>query len=94
MYHAMRACVYLSNEGDDHQEHSKLPQHIPTDFPSGGWEQILKDARVARNTADYDPYPLLGSGGWKTQALTLRLQAGQLIKESRRYLNSKGCKIS
>lgn len=94
MYHAMRASVYLFYEGDDYQEHIKLPQHIPADFPGAGWQQILKDARLARNAADYDPYPIIGSGGWKKQALELRVRAGELIKESRTYLNSKGCNLS
>jgi uncharacterized protein (UPF0332 family) len=93
MYHAMRACVYLFHEGDDHQEHSKLPQYIPADFPGTDWQQILKDARLARNIADYDPYPMMGRGGWKKQALDLRRRASQLIMESKTYLKSKGCKL-
>ena len=27
-------CAYMFHGGDDYEEHSKLPSHIPTDFPT------------------------------------------------------------
>jgi hypothetical protein len=92
MYHAMRPCAFLFYQGDDHEEHSQLPLHIPADFPDKSWQSRLKDARLARNVADYDPYPLKG-GGWKKQALTLDSDSEQLVVQARAYLKSNGCKI-
>ena len=91
MYHAMRACAFLFYEGDDHEDHSKLPLHIPQDFPNKSWQQTLKDARLARNIADYEPYPM--GNGWRRQALALHSQADQLIIEAKTYLTNKGCKL-
>src|ERR1700682_5615167 len=49
MYHALRACVYVSHGGDDHQGHTELPQHIPADFaPGEDWQTKMKSARVTR----------------------------------------------
>ena len=33
MYHAMRACVFVSHQGDDHEQHSELPKY-KLSFPS------------------------------------------------------------
>src|SRR5882724_3495972 len=50
MYHALRACAYVFHNGDDHEAHSTLPQHLPADFAVGeNWEGKLKDARLIRN---------------------------------------------
>jgi hypothetical protein len=48
MYHAMRASVFIDKEGDDHEEHSKLPLQVPMDFDPMGvdWQIKLKDARL------------------------------------------------
>ena len=94
MYHAMRACVFLSSSGDDHEEHSKLPLHIPSDFDQGGvgWQVKLKDARLARNRADYEPYPKANTA-WRGTALTLQSDAEDLLKTSRLYLRAKGCSL-
>ncbi len=59
MYHAMRAVVYFHVTGDDHEQHSVLPRSMPADFPDADfWKNALKDARLRRNEADYDPYPM------------------------------------
>ena len=58
MYHAIRACVFVSHGDDDHQEHRELPLYIPRDFPlEPNWQNMLRNARVLRNRADYEPYP-------------------------------------
>lgn len=45
MYHAARAVAFYGHRGDDHQEHSKLPGKLPTDFPEQQkWENELKSA--------------------------------------------------
>jgi uncharacterized protein (UPF0332 family) len=93
MYHAFRATAYFFHQGDDHEEHSKLPAGIPPDFVNRqNWENDLKNARYERNRADYDPYP-------KNDA-TFRLAAEQLIQKSedlipivKAYLLAKGCRL-
>ncbi len=92
MYHAMRACVFLACPGDDHQEHSKLPLKIPGDFDPTGvdWQGKLKDARLARNRADYEPYPNRNAA-WRNTALTIESDAIHLLKVARIYLRKKGC---
>ena len=90
MYHAMRACVFVSHEGDDHQEHGKLPLHIPGDFPSGAnWQNMLRNARVLRNRADYEPYPK-SNIAWKQDALDLKQDADLFLSTTRTYLQNKG----
>ncbi|MDP9025113.1 MAG: hypothetical protein M3N13_07060 [Candidatus Eremiobacteraeota bacterium] len=34
MYHRLRAVVYYQNRGDDFEEHTALPKHLPGDFPA------------------------------------------------------------
>jgi uncharacterized protein (UPF0332 family) len=76
MYHALRATAFFVHEGDDHEEHVKLPSGIPEDFPSRAtWENDLKSARLDRNRADYDPYP--------KNDLMFKSMALDLIKKSR-----------
>jgi uncharacterized protein (UPF0332 family) len=93
MYQAMRACVFLFFQGDDYQDHAKLYLHIPKDFPSPSqWQSKLKDARLARNRADYDPYPR-GEKTWQTIAASLKADADVLLKEARQYLKNRGCTV-
>ncbi|SRR6266404_4268270 len=93
MYHALRACVYLSHGGDDHQGHTELPQHIPDDFaPGQDWQTKMKNARVTRNRADYDPYPKADTA-FRSDALSLKADTDQLIFLARQYLRGKGCTI-
>jgi uncharacterized protein (UPF0332 family) len=93
MYQAMRACMFLFYQGDDYQDHAKLYLNIPNDFPSAShWQGKLKDARLARNRADYDPYPS-GEKTWQTIAAILKTDADLLLKEARQYLKNRGCKV-
>lgn len=90
MYHAVRAVVFFTYGGDDNEEHSKLPNHIPSDFPSPAhWQNALKDARFKRNEADYDPYPLTDSM-FKKDAYAQLTLAQQLVKAAKAYLRMKG----
>ncbi len=91
MYHAMRAACYLYHKGDDYESHSKLPSHLPDDFPGNAdWTHTLKRARLDRNAADYDPYPK-SQAFWKGRAEGMLVDAKLLVKEVRKYLQSKGC---
>jgi uncharacterized protein (UPF0332 family) len=93
MYHALRATAFFAHKGDDHEEHSKLPQGIPTDFPDRAqWENDLKGARLERNRADYDPYPK-NDLMFKPIALGLIQKAEDLWPVVRSYLKKKGCSL-
>lgn len=91
MYHAMRAAAYVFHGGDDHESHSLLPSNVPGDFPNASlWRNELKDARLTRNAADYDPYPR-SRNYWYARARTMKRRANRLVRETRAYLRGKGC---
>ena len=93
MYHAVRAVVFLSYGGDDHEAHDKLPGQFPTDFNDRAtWENRLKTARLDRNRADYEPYPKSDTAFRATAFDTCRT-AENLIHECRTYLRSKRCHV-
>ena len=72
MYHAMRAAAYVYHDGDDYESHAKLPLNIPDDFPTAGaWQSTLKNARLNRNSADYDPYPKT-QNHWRVSAHVMK----------------------
>lgn len=89
MYHAARAATYLAIGGDDHEQHSVLPGKLPADFPkSDEWKNKLKDARLERNRADYDPYPG-GDVEFGDTAKRLVEDARSFMKLARAYLRTK-----
>ncbi|THV41993.1 HEPN domain-containing protein [Glycomyces buryatensis] len=91
MYHAARAVVYFNHGGDDHEKHSVLPGKLPDDFPrSSYWQNELKDARLNRNSADYDPYPESRSH-WHPLATALGVTAPAFLQIATQYLKQKGC---
>jgi uncharacterized protein (UPF0332 family) len=91
MYHAMRAVCYLHHGGDDYEAHSELPKHIPANFPNAAtWQNTLKNARLTRNAADYDPYPK-SQAIWRQSAQTIATDADSLVIEVRTYLRANGC---
>jgi uncharacterized protein (UPF0332 family) len=93
MYHAARALVFYVCEGDDHEEHSKLPANLPMDLPScADWRNKLKSARFERNKADYDPYPKSDRAFSKSASNTLK-DAEEFILVAKSYLRTKGCTL-
>ena len=93
MYHAIRAAAYLHYAGDDHQQHSDLPQKVPSDFPDyEKWANQLKSAREYRNQADYDPYPR-SQVYWRRVATLVTNDANELAPLTAKYLRAKGCKL-
>lgn len=92
MYHATRALSYYSMEGDDQEEHSKLPSGIPDDFPTRAhWENNLKSARLERNRADYDPYPKRDKNFKEAANLFVKM-SHVYLPMVRKYMMSKGWK--
>lgn len=91
MYHSMRAAAFVYYDGDDHESHSNLPTHVPDDFPNvATWKNTLKNARLTRNAADYDPYPRRVAH-WRKRALAIQSDADALLLETKQYLVAKGC---
>lgn len=91
MYHAMRAVVYFQSSGDDHEQHSQLAGKTPADFPNGAyWQNELKDARLRRNEADYNPYPATDRDFINT-ARHMRREAHSLLSDANTYLHANGC---
>ena len=89
MYHAARAASFIAFGGDDHEAHSALSQKFPVDFPDADvWKNRLKDARLERNRADYDPYPRRRSE-FHLVAPKMIGEAEEMIKLTREYLRKK-----
>ena len=93
MYHAGRAVSFCANSGDDYQDHSKLPSGIPKDFPNRDiWENALKNARLERNRADYEPYPRNDAHFSDTANEQIQL-AMEFLKLVKSYLHARGWQI-
>ena len=93
MYHHTRALVYFMHGGDDHEAHSKVATGIPNDFnDKADWQNKLRNARLDRNRADYDPFPL-ADGSYKPSAQRVMVDALALAVEVKAYLRAKGLVI-
>jgi hypothetical protein len=93
MYHAARAVAYLHHEGDDHEGHNDLHKGLPDDFPDVNlWKNALKDARLRRNEADYDPYPP-DDKAFRQHGRSQIIIADKFISEAEAYLRARGCPI-
>lgn len=89
LYHAARAASYISLGGDDYEQHTKLPTKFPDDFPNVAyWKNTLKDARLERNRADYDPYPR-GDIDFASSAVNFIAEARKFIGLTQQYIKSK-----
>ncbi len=92
LYHAFRAVAYFVNDGDDYEEHSRLPTGIPDDFGNADeWRNRLKHARLTRNRADYNAYPK-SDAAWRTDCERIAIMASTSIAACRNYLSGKGCR--
>jgi hypothetical protein len=93
MYHAARTVAYVFHQGDDHEGHMALHNALPGDFPDvDRWKNNLKDARVRRNEADYEPYPKPDSD-FAAVARSQLVTATSFLAEAENYLRTKGCPI-
>ncbi|NKY29189.1 hypothetical protein [Nocardia gamkensis] len=91
MYHGMRAVSFFAHSGDDFEAHNQLFKSIPKDFPSKELRaNELKDARLRRNEADYDPYPI-DDKYFQGVVRSLDPVANDFVSACRSYLASKGC---
>lgn len=93
MYHSARAVVFLAHQGDDFEAHDKLAGGMPADFPDvEKWKNELKEARLKRNEADYDPYPP-GHLPFRVMSFALFRSASEFATECSTYLEGKGCAL-
>ena len=93
MYHAMRACAFIYHKGDDFEEHRVLPLKLPKDFdPGTNWQNMLKNARLLRNRADYDAYPK-SDKAWRRHAVIIKIDADELLSKAKVFLTGKGCTL-
>lgn len=93
MYHAARSVSFIAHSGDNFQEHKDIYKGLPDDFPDVDvWRNNLKDARVRRNEADYDPYPVSESD-FKRLSKQLLNWATDFCDEAEVYLRNKGCAL-
>ena len=87
-YHAMRAATFKASGGDDYEKHSDLPGHLPEDLPDpAGSKNGLTTARLARNNADYDPYPK-ADAAFKSDAEATIEFAAAALRDARKYVRS------
>jgi uncharacterized protein (UPF0332 family) len=90
MYHAARAIVFAENGGDDYERHNILPRNLPPSLPdSTTRESELTDARLLRNQADYDAYPL-NETEWESDARALAVTAANFLQECESFASTNG----
>jgi uncharacterized protein (UPF0332 family) len=93
IYHSARAVSFLTHPGDDYEEHDKVANGLPADLPDVElWRNKIKDARLKRNEADYEPYMSSDPQFKRASAATLSL-AGDFIGVCSTYLRSQGCSV-
>jgi uncharacterized protein (UPF0332 family) len=87
-YHAMRAATFKATGGDDYEKHSELPANLPEDLPDpAASKNGLTTARLARNNADYDPYPKTDLAFRGDAEETIRFAASAL-RDARKYVRN------
>jgi uncharacterized protein (UPF0332 family) len=90
MYQAARAIVFAENRGDDYERHSILPRNLPTSMKGAAIrENKLVNARLLRNQADYDVYPM-SPGHWESDARTLAITAGEFVQACEDFALANG----
>ncbi|MFI9010516.1 HEPN domain-containing protein [Actinosynnema sp. NPDC053489] len=90
MYHAARAVVFAVEQGDDYERHNELPRHLPQGMPNVAKHEIsLTEARLLRNQADYDPYPV-SAADWETDARALAATAAQFVNDFESFAITNG----
>ncbi|MBQ1118597.1 HEPN domain-containing protein [Streptomyces sp. B15] len=90
MYHAARAIVYAENRGDDYERHNVLSRNLPSRLSdSATRESELTDARLLRNQADYDAYPL-NETEWENDARSLAITAASFLQCCESFASTNG----
>lgn len=90
MYHGARAIVFAENRGDDYERHNVLPRNLPANLPNAATRETeLIDARLLRNQADYDAYPL-NESDWEADARALAVTAANFLQDCESFASENG----
>lgn len=90
MYQAARAIVFAEVRGDDHERHNILPRNLPSNLVNAAArESELTDARLLRNQADYDVYPVSDSD-WEDDARGLAVIAADFLQACDDFASMNG----
>ncbi|MFF5424991.1 MULTISPECIES: HEPN domain-containing protein [unclassified Streptomyces] len=90
MYHAARAIVFAEKRGDDFERHHILPRNLPTNLPDKSVREVeLTNARLLRNQADYDAYPVSESE-WAGDARALSVAAANFMQACQDFASTNG----
>lgn len=90
MYHAARAITFAVNNGDDFQQHRVLPAHLPQNLTDRqALSAELTSARLLRNEADYDLYPV-NDEEWVSEARSLAGTASKFCEACENFALSEG----
>ncbi|WP_436785939.1 hypothetical protein [Yinghuangia sp. YIM S10712] len=90
MYQAARAVVFAEIKGDDHERHNILPRNLPQHLTDVAMREAeLTDARLLRNQADYDVYPI-GEPSWESDARGLAVTAANFVQSCETFASSNG----
>lgn len=90
MFQACRAVVFVDYGGDDKNAHQELPKHLPPGFQSRSrFVNDLKNARVHRNGADYDPLPV-EIDYWRPIADAVRANCADFLGACESFLKERG----
>lgn len=93
MYHAARSVVFLNHKGDDFEDHDKVANNLPRDFPGiERWQNDFKEARLKRNEADYEPYPTKDSA-FSSVSIALLNSSEEFSVVCSSYLRGQGCDL-
>jgi uncharacterized protein (UPF0332 family) len=93
IYHSARAVSFLTHPGDDYEHHDKVASGLPSDLPNVEvWRNKIKDARLKRNEADYEPF-LSSDPTFRKASLATNKLAVDFLVVCSIYLKGKGCRI-
>ncbi|MFD9477378.1 hypothetical protein [Streptomyces nojiriensis] len=90
MYQAARAITFAETKGDDHERHNILPRKLPRNIDNPTMREAeLTDARLLRNQADYDIYPIKESD-WENDARALSATSANFVQMCESFALTKG----
>lgn len=90
MYQAARAIAFAEIKGDDYERHYILPRKLPATIDNPVMREAeLVDARLLRNQADYDIYPI-NESDWETDARALSATAANFVRMCESFALTNG----
>ncbi|MEW2436720.1 hypothetical protein AB0952_21625 [Streptomyces caniferus] len=90
MYQAARAIAFAETKGDDHERHNVLPRKLPEGIDNPAVREAeLVEARLLRNQADYDVYPI-NESDWEGEARALSATAATFVQTCESFALTNG----